>query len=302
MIPAAAGLGGCLLLLSFVVPRRLARASWAGRSPALALLLWQAVGLAGGLIAIEVAVTVALSPAGSTHLGAVQALRAGSVDALPVWSGVALAVGCLLLLRLLSVLLASAAGTLRARRRNRVLVDLVTTRNPLLPGTRVVASPAPVAYCLPGLRPRVVLSTGVLALLTDSEVRAVLAHEAAHVDQRHDLVVLPFVALRETFPRLPAVGTAVAQVALLVEMLADDRATRRYPRAVLARALYKVGSAPVPAGGLSVGGSGLLLRAHRLLEPSRPLSPGQRALVLTATACVLALPPLGLLLPLLAAG
>lgn len=300
MIPAAAALLGCLLLLALVVPDRLARASWAARSPGLALLLWQALGLAGGLLAIEAAVTVALAPAGPTHLLALRALAAGDVASVPVWAGFALAVGVLVLLRLLSVLLASAARTLRARHENRVLVDLVATRNPLLPGARVVEHAVPLAYCLPGLRPRVVLSSGVLALLREDEVRAVLAHEAAHVDQRHDLVVLPFVALRATFPGLRGVRTAVGEVGLLVEMLADDRAARRHPREVLARALYKVGTGAAPVGGLAAGGSSVLLRAQRLLEPPRPLSLGARCAVLAATVGALALAPLGLLLPLLA--
>jgi Zn-dependent protease with chaperone function len=298
VIPAAAALVACLLLLALVVPDRLARAAWAPRSPGLALLLWQALGLAGGLLAIEAAVTVALSAAGPTHLGAVDALRSGDLD-LPVWSGIALAVGVLVLLRLLSVLLASAARTLRARHENRVLVDLVSTRNPLLPGARVVEHALPLAYCLPGLRPRVVLSSGVLALLREDEVRAVLAHEAAHVDQRHDLVVLPFVALRATFPGLRGVRTAVGEVGLLVEMLADDRAARGHSREVLARALYKVGSGTVPAGGLGAAGGSVLLRAQRLLEPPAPLPLRARAAVLAATAGVLALAPLGLLLPVL---
>lgn len=301
MIAAAAALAGCLLLLAVVLPSALARAAWPRRSPALALLLWQAIGLVGGLLAIEVAVTLALSPAGSTHLGALRALREGQVDAVPVWAGIALAAGTLVLLRLLSVLLASIVGTLRARNANRVLVDLVATRNPLLAEARVVDHALPVAYCLPGLRPRVVLSSGVVALLSDEELRAVLAHEKAHVDQRHDLVVLPFVALRDTFPALPGVRTAVREVALLVEMLADDRAARRHPPQALARALYKVGAAPVPAGGLAAGGQSVLLRAQRLLEPQPSLTWTGRLAVLAGTFAVLSVPPLGLLLPLVAA-
>lgn len=289
----------CLLLLALVVPAHLARASWAPRAPGLALLLWQALGLAAGLLAIEAAVTVALAPAGPTHMEAVRALAAGEVPRMPVWSGVALAAGALVLLRLLSVLLASAARTLRARHHNRVLVDLVATRNPLLPGARVLEHALPVAYCLPGLRPRVVLSSGVLALLREDEVRAVLAHEAAHVAQRHDLVVLPFVALRATFPVLRGVRTAVAEVALLVEMLADDRAARTHAREVLARALYKVGAGQVPPGALAAGGGSVLLRAGRLLEPPARLSLRQRTAVLAAAGAVLALAPAGLLLPLL---
>jgi Zn-dependent protease with chaperone function len=300
VIAAAAALLGCLLLLALVVPRRVTGAAWVTRAPGLALLLWQALGLAGGLLALAAAFTLALAPAGPTHVEAVQSLAGGGVRP-PAWSGIAFAAGVLLLLLLLSELVASAAQTLRARRRNRVLVDLVATRNPLLPGARVVAHALPVAYCLPGLRSRVVLSSGVLSLLREDEVRAVLAHEAAHVDQRHDLVVLPFVALRATFPRLPVVRTAVAEVALLVEMLADDRASRRHPREVLARALYKV-SAQVPAGGLAAGGPTVLLRAQRLLDPPLPLGAPARAAVLAATLLVLALAPLGLLLPLLATG
>lgn len=302
MTAAAAGLLACLLLLALVVPQRLGRATWPLRAPGLALLLWQAVGLAGGLLAIELALTVALAPVGGTHLDALHALASGQAPPRPWWSGVALATGVLVLLRLLSVLLASAAGTLRARRDQRVLVDLVARRNPLLPGARVVEHDLPVAYCLPGLRPRVVLSRGVLQLLREDEVRAVLAHEAAHVEQRHDLVVLPFVALRATFPRLPAVAIAVAQVALLVEVLADDRAARRHPREVLARALYKVSAGQVPTGGLAAGGDTVLLRAHRLLAPRPRLSPLQRAAVLLATVAVLALAPAGLLLPVLTSG
>lgn len=299
MILAAAALLGCLLLLALVVPDLLAGADWAPRSPGLALLLWQALGLAGGLLAVEAAVTVALVPAGPTHLEALRALAAGEVASVPFWAGIALALGVLVLLRLLSVLLASAACTLRARRENRVLVDLVATRNPLLPGARVVEHAVPLAYCLPGLRPRVVLSTGVLTLLRENEVRAVLAHEEAHVDQRHDLVVLPFVALRSTFPGLRGVRTAVGQVALLVEMLADDRAARRHPRDVLARALYKVGTGVAPAGGLAAGGGSVLLRAQRLLDPPAPLPLRARVAVIAATVGALALAPLGLLLPLL---
>ncbi len=300
MTLAAATLAVGLLLLSAVVPGRLARATWPVRAPSHALVLWQALGLAGGILAVELALTVGLAPAGPTHAGAARAVLAGAD--LPWWSWVAFAVAALVLLRLLTVLVRSAVRTLRERHRHRVLVDLVATRNPLLAGTRVVDHAAPMAYCLPGLRPRVVLSRGVLDLLREDEVRAVLAHESAHVDQRHDLVVLPFVALGATFPRLPAVRTAQAEVALLVEMLADDRAARTHPRAVLARALTKVGSAALPGGGLGVttAGDDILQRASRIVTPPPPLGALPRAGVLLAAAAVLLLPLVGLALPRLA--
>ena len=208
------------------------------------------------------------------------------------------ALGVAVLARLLWVLVASTVRTVRLRRRHRLLVDLVATRNPLLRETAVVDSAHPVAYCLPGLRPRVVVSRGVLTALDEDELRAVLDHELAHVVQRHDLVVLPFVALRATFPRLPAVCAAVEQVALLVEMLADDRAARRHDRDVLARALAKVGGAPAPAGGLGATTSGVLLRAARLLVPPPPLPLGGRLAVALAALGVALLPVAGVLVPL----
>ena len=297
MLVAAAAVALVLLLLVLLVPDLLARADWPRRAPTPGLLLWQALGLSAGLLAVEVLLTLALAPAGDTHAGALQAVVDGDGRA-SWWSLLAAVLGVLLVGRLLQVLTASAVRTLRARHRNRVLVDLVATRNPLLARTRVVDHDVPLAYCLPGLRPRVVLSRGVLDLLREEEVRAVLAHEDAHVEQRHDLVVLPFVALGTTFPRLRRLRTAQEQVALLVEMLADDRASRSHPPEVLARALCKVGSAAVPSGGLAAGGHGVLVRAQRLLCPPPPLGVRGLAAVGAALVLVLALPALGLLLPL----
>ena len=297
MLTTAAVVGLVLAVLALVVPARLAAADWPRRSPAAALLLWQAVGITAGLLAVEAVVTVALAPAGATHASAAQAVLDGRAPA-RWWSVVAAVTAAVLVLRLVSVFTVSAVRTLRARHRNRVLVDLVATRNPLLPGTRVVDHDLPLAYCLPGLRPRVVLSRGVLDLLREDEVRAVLAHEDAHVVQRHDLVVLPFSAFGTTFPRLRPVRTASEQVALLVEMLADDRAARLHPPEVLARALYKVGTASVPSGGLGATADGVLLRAQRLVCPPPPLTWGELCAVAVGTSLVLSLPALGLLLPL----
>lgn len=130
MLLAAAALGACLLVLALAVPGLLARAAWPQRAPAYALLLWQALGLVAGLLAVEIALTVALAPAGTTHLSALGAL---STAALPWWSYVAALAGLGLLTRLLWVLITSTVRTVHARRCNRVLVDLVATRNPCSP-------------------------------------------------------------------------------------------------------------------------------------------------------------------------
>ena len=293
---ASAAVLGCALLLVALAPPRLAEELWPRRAPALGLLLWQALGLAGGLLALELLVTVALAPLGDDHLDALGAATShpGEVG---VVSWALLAAAAVLLARLTGVLVASATRTLRARRRHRRLVDLVTTPAPEL-GARVVAHDVPVAYCLPGLRSRVVLSRGALDLLDRPELDAVLAHERAHLAQRHDLVVLPFVALAATFRQLPPVRVAADQVALLVEMLADDVAARRHSRAALAQALAKVG-AGVPDGALGAADSGVLARAERLRNPLRPLPRRTAAGVLVGTAAIALLPVTGVLVPLL---
>jgi Zn-dependent protease with chaperone function len=304
MVLAALLLVGVLLLL-VAAPGRLAVAAWPLRAPGPALLLWQAIGLTGGLLALEVCALLALAPYGDDVVDAVSSLEARGPWDEPV-SWVAATVGLLVFVRLLSVLVRSTSRTMTARRRHRVMVDLLATRNPLLADTRVVDHDLPVAYCLPGLRPRVVVSRGVVAILEEQELRAVLAHERAHLGQRHDLVVLPFVALSATFPWLPAVRHARAEVLLLVEVLADDRAARRHDRTALARALWKVGESQVPSGGFGIAGSGgserpaeVVVRVNRLLHPPAGLSSPAVVAVFAAALAVGLLPAVGLVLPLL---
>ncbi len=292
MVASAAALALALLFVAVVLPPVLARAAWPGRSPVLALVLWQAAGLAGGLLTLSLLGTLALAPLGRTPADGLRHL--GCADALTWVAGLA---GLAMLLRLVTVLASSTWVTVRARRSNRVLVDLVSQRNLLLEGASVLDHEVPIAYCLPGLRPRLVLSRGALSLLSYDELRAVLAHERAHLVQRHDLVVLPFVALGATFPALRAVSTAQAEVALLVELLADDRAARHHDPALLARALWKIGGSGAPAGALGLAGEDVLVRARRLLHRPVPLTRGPATAVLALALVVAASPLLGVVVP-----
>lgn len=122
------------------------------------------------------------------------------------------------------------------------------------------------------------ISAGALKLLSRDELAAVLAHEMAHVRERHDLVLLPFSALRRALPWSQVVRDAQDAVGLLVEMAADDRARRHCSPRRLATALLRFGTAgsiPAPQGMLGSVGSqaSVLLRVQRLLSPL-PLCPG----------------------------
>jgi bla regulator protein blaR1 len=279
------------------VSRRLARARWPARDPVGALLLWQAIGLAGGLALLGAGLVYGLAPLGSPLPAASTALEALSAGRTPRLDGLhvlALLLTAALAARLLGVLGAVTARTLRARARHRELLDLLATPWPAAPGARVLNHPVPVAYCLPGLRSRLVVSAGVLDCLDVDQVWAVLAHERAHLRERHDLVVLPFVAWGATAPFMRGMVCAQFAVAALIEMRADDVAVRRASPAQLSVALAAMGGA-VPAAALSSFTTALHRRLARITERPRPLPLTLRVLVRLVAATLVAVPVLAVL-------
>lgn len=298
IIPAAAGL---------------AAAGWPCRSPAAAILLWQALGLGWGLAAVGALAGLGAAPGGFGVAGGALAMAASAArdiasgaappDLIAALRLLCLAAGTGLLFLLCWVLLAASAAVLRARRRQRMLLSLLAHGDPKVPGALVIDYPAAAAYCVPGLRSRIVISAGALALLDQAELAAVLAHERAHLRERHDLVLLPFTALRRAFPRSASARRAHAAVALLVEMLADDHALKQRPARELVTALIRVGASgpdAAPTGALAAGGTQdgeVAARVARLLEPAPGLSAPSLALVCAAAALLVAVPAALLVLP-----
>lgn len=226
---AAAGCAVIAVLLAWPVPDALCAAAWTRRSPRNAIVLWQLVGLAGGLSAISALLLLGFAP-----------LHGG-------WTAVnlvALVLAALLFSWLAGVLLSSAVRVERDLRRQRAMVDLLGRTE--ADGVRVLDHPEPLAFCLPGPHPRIVITDGALAALRPDELAAVLAHERAHAEGRHELVVQPFVAWQSALPFLPPASRATAAVAELVEMLADDAAARATSRLAVARALARVGAGRAP--------------------------------------------------------
>ena len=153
----------------------------------------------------------------------------------------------------------------------------------------------PLAYCLPGVRSRVVVSEGTLSTLADAEVAAILSHERAHLRARHDLVLEAFTAVHAAFPRLVRSTNALGAVQLLVELLADDAAVRATGRTPLARALVACASGRAPSGALAAGGPSTVLRVRRL--SGRGNSPLLSAAAYLAAAAVLVVPTIALAVP-----
>ena len=292
----------------------LATARWPRRSPAAAIMLWQAMGLGWVVATIGTLAALSADPRGTGVAGGALAMLDNAVrkvasEVRPPGLLAALRLFCLgasaaLFALLCWVLVASAVAVLRDRRRHRALLSLLAHGDPKVPGALVVDHPAAAAYCVPGLRSRIVISAGALDLLDQAELAAVLAHERAHLRERHDLVLLPFTALARAFPWSVLVQRSYASVALLVEMLADDHAARQRQARELVTALIRVGSAGTagtPAGTLAMADddatladSGVTARVERLLMPSPGISLPARVLV-CGTAAALAVVPAALL-------
>ncbi|HWG23718.1 M56 family metallopeptidase [Actinospica sp.] len=242
----------CALLavvLAWPVPTRLAVAAWPSRNPRRGIALWQVIGLSGGISAVGSLLLLGFDPLG------------------PRWTLLnlaALAGAAILLTWLLGVL---ATNTIRIERqlaKQRDAVDLLAWID--LNGVRVLDHPEPAAYCLPGPRPRIVVTHGAIASLGPEELAAVLAHERAHAVGRHELIIQPFVAWESALPFLPPARRATAAVAELVEMLADDHAARETSPRALARALAQVGSDRLPSTNGDAASASVLPRVRRLVQ------------------------------------
>lgn len=296
------------LLLTAPVSARLAGSRWTRRGPRPALLLWQALCLAAGFSVVAGLVLLAVQPLGSNVFGAAWswfgAVFSGTL-AEPAWRvGCGLAAAALTTL-LLAVLVRTAFRTVQRRRAHRQVLDLLTRSPAQLSGRsagfdrklRILDHRAAVAYTLPGWHARVVLSAGLIELLSTDELDAVIEHERAHLRARHDLLVLPFQAWAVALGRLPGVRLAGGSVAELTEMLADDVAAGRTSRRALASALAKVAladpvaasSAQRPAGSPAIAGTAVADRVRRLLDP-QPLSTWESAAIGAACLALLAIP------------
>jgi Zn-dependent protease with chaperone function len=308
VLPAtAASLAVLAVLLAWPVPALLARAGWPRRDPLVGLVCWQAIGLAGGLSMIGALLVHGLAPWGHSLPEAGWAVLAGHPATDPVrgdhW--VALTLAAVLASELLGVLVLSWVRTARTRSRHRALLELVVEPSDALPDTRLLEHPAPVAFCIPGARPLLVLSSGMVAELDDAQLAAVVAHERAHLGEHHHLLLLPFVAWEAALPVLPAAARAHAAVRDLVEMRADDVALRSLtgaaPRRTLAQAIVAAaegtGGVTVPGGALAVAGGATRVRVVRLLEPPSPLPVAARWTALASAGLLLLLPTALLLLP-----
>jgi Zn-dependent protease with chaperone function len=295
MLATSISLAVLAFALAWPVPIVLSHAKWPSRAPATALLLWQSIALAGGLSMIGSLLTFGLIPFGDTLVESIAALVRSFVEQ-PLVSSVeivhlvALCGGILLGIHLVLNLILTITQTQRQRQRHRQLVQLLSSPLPDQPNTRLLDHAVPVAYCLPGTYHSVtVFSAGLVQLLDEQELQAVIEHEKAHLMQRHYIVLMAFDAWRSSLPWFPTATRAQLQVGTLVEMLADDYARRLVDDRTLATAiaLVAVGGAD-RAARTAVGGD-----SFRLLAEQDPIGPSDAQLEARVARLLDGRPPLG---------
>jgi hypothetical protein len=178
----------------------------------------------------------------------------------------------------------------------------------------------------------IVITSGALALLDPPQLRAVLAHERAHLAHGHALLATATRGLAAAFPGVPLFATGRAEVERLTEMSADDTAARSAGRPTLAAALLAIatgarypgtsqsnsrpGNGPetasgqpdphaapaagrganqaIPLGGLAAAAYAVPARVERMLGPPRPAAALAVAAALTALSALLAAAPAAL--------
>lgn len=293
-------LSGLLLtyaaILATTAGRFLPRAQWLYRSPRLGIALWLGTSAAVLVAVILAGLQLGLPFGSEQRLGG---WLSACLSALATDQG-ALLTASLAVLGLAAVGVVSGRlvgcvglGLLRARRARLTHADSISllAPRPIGEDAVVVHCSTPAAYCLPGARRRIVLTSRAMELLDADEVQAVLAHERAHLHGRHHLLRTLTASVYRAFPWVPLFRHADEQVSRMLEMLADDRAASALNREDLASAMALLAAGVTPAAALGAGGATALNRARRLVAPARPL-PTRAAAALCALTVALVLLPL----------
>ncbi|MEV7289020.1 M56 family metallopeptidase [Streptomyces sp. NPDC093252] len=298
MVPAALLLLGALVAV--LGPRTLARADWPDREPVVALWAWQCV-VAAVLLCCALSMTLSAAAAwqavrwqvfASAPNGVMEAYSLGTTGPWAAATAVTLALAGLW----------SGAMLLReivgARARRRVRRAELRLRAPSLPGEEtgaaghlvVLEGERPDAWWVAGTPPRMVVTTAALRRLKGRQLDAVVAHEQGHAQARHDWLRHCSAALATGFPQIPVFAAFRDEMHRLVELAADDMASRRHGRLTTALALVELnehrgvfGPSPAPQGHVPQ-------RVQRLLAAPERL-PAIHRLRLTATAALVPVAP-----------
>lgn len=269
MIPAAALLLGAVVV-GWWSPRLLSRLS-AGVSPATALAWWllTAAGtVAGTLGGVLLLVLPDHGPAAAILAVLHDCWSAVSHGGLPALDPIAGGGAAAVVLAVTGRVVLASAGRRRRRnvlhRHHLAALRLSGSADGRPVPTLWLPHDDPVAYSLGGRRALVVASTGLADRLSDRELRAVLAHERAHVRGRHHLLTACAEVLGRTLWFVPLMRKLPGAVRLLVELAADRTAVAQCGSEPLRSALLSIRAVEGPKRSLAMAGGDTAIRLQRL--------------------------------------
>ncbi len=245
--------GGALILYAAVVgfagPAAFRRATWPLRAPRLGAAAVVAAAWSVPVALVLAGVTVFLPASGLTvdvvHLVGACLGRLRAAYGTPAGAGIATAGQVLTAGMLLRGAWAFARVVRRRRverRRHRLLLRWAGADLPDVPAV-VLEQAEAVAYAVAGRRRTVVVTRGIVELLSGPELSAVLAHEHAHLAARHHRWLTAAALVAQALPMVPLLRDAPARVGRLLEMEADELAAAHHEPRVIASALVAVATA-----------------------------------------------------------
>ncbi|WP_433594178.1 M56 family metallopeptidase [Nocardia sp. CA-145437] len=292
----------CLLLYGFAVavlaPRVLRRISASGAAPRIAVAAWVAV-MISTLLAWTVTVTIIVVDIGTHKISVLPArfldtcllhLHDAAIGhygrhlqtGLLILSFFAALAGLVVAFRLATTLWRSHRSALEHAR----MARLAGRHHPELDAV-ILDVDHPAAYCVAGKPHTIVVSRGVLTALDDHHLEAVLSHERAHLTGRHHLLLSLTRGLATVLPRVDLFTIGAAEVARLLEMLADDAAARIHGRDTVLQALLTMAALPEQS---DTTHAVLRSRVRRLSEPADVARSHSRTAAVAATLTAMLIP------------
>lgn len=262
--------------LAWLAPPVLRRMTCGGASPRMGVAAWLAtigatiMAWAVALVLVLIAVSDSIKDASAVTL-CLELFGVSDHTPLPGRIGsVLLVIGGLLAVCIVGIRVGRSIARLRARSHEHAHAARIIGRPTGHPNVVVIEAARPAAYCVVGRPNAIVVTSAAMNSLDHSQLKAVLAHEDAHISGRHHLVLMVLRALATTLPRIPLFAKANDSVAELLEMCADDAAARSVGTHPLLGGLLTLAGhkAPLP-GGMAAGGTAVVVRAVRLATPAR---------------------------------
>lgn len=141
-------------------------------------------------------------------------------------------------------------------------------------GIDVYVTPAsrPTAFCFGLIRPRVVITDGLLSRLDSDEQAAVVCHEVHHARSREPLKCLTAKLVTSAFFWLPILADLLDRYLLVKELAADCLAAQRTSKRALAGALHEVSGTLTPAAAVGLA-EHAAARVDRLFDSRAALPP-----------------------------